>query len=409
MSRFEYQALDKSNNIVEGSIEANSLREARQKICDMDLLPTDIRFDGAGTLKSTFDSTLDQKSKGVDKPLRLASKTLFVSEMQTMLSSGLSILEALNVLNRPSLENKDLRILVNHVQGSIMNGSTFTEALKPFTKALGPVIVGLIAAGEGSGKLVVTLERAKILLKKEQKIKSYIKRVSIYPCIMMSVALLLLFVMGLWAIPRLKSMPSDADIPSFAEAVMAIPNFLLNNWFLVLLTIFGFIGFCFYFFSLESVRRKIDEILLKIPKFSDFIRYINLSNYFAVLAETYDSDVPIAEAFDYSAKAMDNSVMRDSASKLVPLATRGATITDALVAFDYVDDNFITSIAAGEKSGELTQKFAEISVVIDEHIEAITETLLNLYGPLTVLIVGVIVAIIAAAFYQSYFTILFGL
>ena len=183
----------------------------------------------------------------------------------------------------------------------------------------------------------------------------------------------------------------------------------MDHFWVIFIAVFGFFGFCFSFFSLKAVKRKIDEILLNIPKLSDFVRYINLSNYFAVLAETYDSDVPIAEAFEYSAKSMGNSVMRENALELVDLATRGVSITDSLVEFDYLDPNFITSIAAGEKSGELTQKFAEISVVIDEHIDATVDVLLSLLGPLTIIIVGILIALIAVAFYQTYFGILMGL
>lgn len=408
MSNFEYHALDKSKNIVKGSIEADSLKEARQKICDMGLLPTNICFAGSVIPASNPDPNSKNEKIGSNF-LKLKSKLLFISEMQTMLNSGLSIMEALNILNRHTLEDRKLKFFIESVQYSILNGSTFSEAIKPFKKTLGTVLVALITAGEGSGKLVITLERAKMLLKKEQKIKSYIIRVSIYPTVMFVFAFLLLLVFGLFAIPRLKALPSTGELPLFADLVMSIPQFLLSNWLIVLLYIFATFGFYYFLFSLPFVRRKIDEFLLKIPKIRDFVRYINLSNFFAVLAEAYNSDIPIPEAFSYSAASIKNIIMRESADKLESYAARGMSITDSIVLFDYVDESFVTSIAAGEKSGELTEKFEEISRVIDEKIDGIVETLLQLYGPITILLVGVVVVIVAVAFWQSYFAIILGL
>ena len=405
MSNFKYQAIDIDKKLVEGSIEASSLKDARQKICEMGLLPTKISTDMPQTpVKFDVD-----ESKLSNLSLKLQSKLLFVSELQTMLSSGLSVLEALNVLCRHTREDINLRYFVLSLQSSILAGATLTEAIKPFKNTLGNVLVGLISAGEGAGKLVTTLERARILLKKEQKIKSYIIRVSIYPSIMFLLAFILLLFFGLFAIPRLKSLPSTGEIPGLAEKIISIPIFLISHWFPVLLFTFATIGLLYFIFSNQTIKRKIDSILLDIPKIRDFVRYINLSNYFAVLSETYNSDIPIPEAFLYSAASIKNVIMRENAAKLEAYAAKGMSITESIVLFDYVDESFVTSIAAGEKSGELTEKFEEISRVIDEKIDGIVETLLQLYGPITILLVGVVVAIVAVAFWQSYFAIILGL
>ena len=62
MSNFKYQAIDIDKKIVEGSIEANSLREARLKICEMGLLPTDISFADYSPINSEYKSDLKKLS-----------------------------------------------------------------------------------------------------------------------------------------------------------------------------------------------------------------------------------------------------------------------------------------------------------------------------------------------------------
>ena len=404
MSNYYYQALNKADNkLVKGTIEANSLRDARQKICNMGLLPTDINLYAHN---SSYDDYCDPKSIS----LSLKTRILFISEIQLMISSGLSIFDALETFSSRNIKDLNLKKFVIYIQKSIANGSTLHEALVPFSHTLGNVIIGLCKAGEASGKLQETLLRAKMILIKEEKIRSKIIKMSIYPAVLIFVVLALVFFMGLYGFPKLMSLiPLKEDKTPLADLLIAFPRFCVDYWFIIIIFISALIGIFMLLFSDYKFRKFVDQKLLEVPLLSDFVKYINLANFFAILSESYESDVPVPEALVYASSSIKNIPIRERAELMDDMVAKGYNITQTIVTFDYVDDSFLTMIEAGEKSGQLGQAFKDITEQIDEKIDSVMEVLLQLYDPAIKIIVGIVVVIFAVGFMQMYFSLLFSI
>ena len=110
---------------------------------------------------------------------------MFTSELQVLLSSGISILDALESIELNSPKHK-IKTICSNLKLSIMSGETFAKALSSlYEQVFGPVYIALVKSGENSGELDETLMRMLILLRKQQSIKDNIFSASIYPAILL--------------------------------------------------------------------------------------------------------------------------------------------------------------------------------------------------------------------------------
>ena len=405
MAKFQYSALKNNNEIIKGEVEASSLREAREKIRLLGFVPTKVYTEDV------------QQAAGVDynasvSPLHgqnitfisLKDKISFTNELEVFLSAGIAILEALQSIekNSPSLK---IKTVCSSIQQKIMSGATFSQALgRLYGKAFGPVYTSLVKAGEESGELEETLSRMLVLLRNQDNIKGKIIRASIYPAVLILLMFGVLLLFAKFIFPAFYGVIQFAGgtVPLLAEILIGFCTFVGNFWWLILI---GFGAFCYIISSLFKnpvIKKKWDEFILKVPAVSEFVRYINLSNFITVLQISYDAGLPVMSGLDLSVKTLGNLVMKRQAANTASLAKKGKSLTEAFQLSNLMPEALMTMIATGEKSGTLGKMLKDAAEVIDKKVDMALDALLKLFEPTLIIIMGGFVLFIAIAFYQLY-------
>ena len=169
MQKFKYKALKVDNTLIDGEIEAVDFREARKKIRELGFIPTRVYSETVSEEKQSLEVATSKIKK-----LSLSQKIQFTSELETMLSAGIAILEALNIIETNAPDVK-IKTVCMELQSAIRSGLTFSEALeKLYSKVFGFVYIGLVKSGEASGELEETLLRMLVILRKQEYIKGKI-------------------------------------------------------------------------------------------------------------------------------------------------------------------------------------------------------------------------------------------
>ncbi len=207
MSKYYYCALKNNNQIVKGEIEAINHRDAREKIRELGYLPTKIYTEASEDEASADNtSTVSHVTKSSNVSfLSLSEKIMFTSELQVLLSSGISVLDALESIELNSPKRK-IKTICSNIKLSIMSGSSFAKALSSlYEQVFGPVYIALVKRSEDSGELDETLLRMLILLRKQQSIKDNIFSASIYPAILLVLMFVLLLIFSKFVFPAFMS------------------------------------------------------------------------------------------------------------------------------------------------------------------------------------------------------------
>jgi len=204
-----------------------------------------------------------------------------------------------------------------------------------------------------------------------------------------------------FVIPQMASMYSafGSELPVFTQVVMNFITFFANNKLLLA----GFLASCGYgiynLFQNPVFKRKFDEFLLKIPVIKDFVRITGLANFVSVMEVGYEAGIPIAQCIEMAQSTISNLKLKDETSKVVKMVNIGHTLYDSFHSQGVLDAVSENLIMTGEKSGELGRMFHEISESFDKKIDNVVDILARSFEPMMLIIMGVLVLIIALAFF----------
>ena len=142
MSTYVFKALDLSGGKARGEVEADSKQAVADQLKSRGLVVLDISDKGG--------------SKDIELPFskRVSANELavFSRQLSTMISSGMSILRALYVLEEQT-EDKFLMETIVAVRKDVEAGLSLSDSMASHPKVFSPLFVAMTQAGEMGGVL----------------------------------------------------------------------------------------------------------------------------------------------------------------------------------------------------------------------------------------------------------------
>ena len=173
MATYVFKAMDLAGVPAGGEVEANSKQDVADQLKERGLIVIDI----ANKYRSKeLNSTCSRGSSAKD--LAVASR-----QLATMVSSGMTILRALHVLETQT-ESKLLRETVAQVRQDVEAGLLLSDALERHPKVFGSLYVAMVRAGEAGGVLEECLLRTADQLEKDASLRRQIRAAMIYPTLL---------------------------------------------------------------------------------------------------------------------------------------------------------------------------------------------------------------------------------
>lgn len=334
--------------------------------------------------------------------LSLQQKILFTSELQTLLSAGISILETIETVKEHSTDNKIVQVCQN-LQKQIQNGMTFSQALKcRYSEVFGTVYISIIKAGEESGELDVALERTLLVLKKQDAIKSKVISASIYPLFLILLILVVIFIFSVFVFPRLLSILTmyGGKPTLLTQIIISVLNFIAFFWWVIVIGLVFVVRQVIIMFKNPKIKSKWDNFIIKVPFVSDFIQYANLSNFMTALYVSYEAGIPITLGIELASKTVGNYNLKSRINKSIELVKKGNPVSESFYKTNVIPSILLTIITAGEKSGSMGKKFNEAAEILDKKVDMALNVLMKLFEPTLIVIIGIIVFIIAIVYVQ---------
>jgi type IV pilus assembly protein PilC len=266
----------RSGEFESGVVDALTRDEAVFLLKEKNVIITDLFCDESTALvdKKTKTKTnisfFSRKHKITEKQL-----LLFTRKLSAMLSSGLPVVPALEML-RDQSENEGIKAILSTIVEEVNAGVSISKSFEKFPDTFDSVYLNLIKAGESSGSLEKFLDKICQSLEKKIKIMSSLRSALTYPIILLVVAIGVIIVMMTFVVPVFAEMYSNMGkaLPLPTQIIMDISNFIrspISLLFVILLFIF-FILFKTRMSKSLILKRKVDEKLLKLPVFGDLIR-----------------------------------------------------------------------------------------------------------------------------------------
>jgi general secretion pathway protein F len=399
MPTFRYKALGSDGRVQHGAMVAPDERAVIESLRHTGHLPI-----SASVADSRRLLTLPRRFRMPRIRDRISGRdiTSLTRECSTLLNADLTVDACLRSIERYS-RNSALNRLVSDIHASIRNGKSLSDALAKHPEYFDSHYVALIHSGEVSGTLGPTLDRLAEHRERSESFRRALITSLTYPAILVVVSTISLFVLMSFVVPRFIPLFADAgqSLPLLTKLVFSTSGFLRKAWWLLILAFCAIALYLQHWYSNADNRRRCDHWVLGIPKFGKILQYIEVVRFARTMGSLIANGLPLIASLKLSTRTSGNHAVREMLEKCRTRIEQGGRLGGELARYDRFPGLAIEMIAIGEESGKLDEMLIKIAKSFEEKTETQLKQLLNLIEPVTILLLGGIIAAVIVAILQA--------
>ncbi len=402
MSTYLFKAMDVAGAPLRGQVDADS----KQAVSDQ------LRARGLVILEIAEKHSSREINITLFERITLSDLAIFSRQLATMVSSGMTILRALFVLEEQT-EVKKLKAVIIGVRKDVEAGLAFSVALGRHPKVFSPLFIAMVRAGEIGGVLEDSMVRIADQLEKEDNLRRQVRSAMVYPSVVLSVALVVMIVLVVYIVPvfagvlqQFASTASGQQLPAMTQITVDISHAVTGYWY-AFIGGAAAIGFSFRRWKTsETGRPQWDALRLKIPfRIGDIVQKISIARWARTFSALTAAGVPLLEALDITGRSAGNEVVARVMGDVIDSVKRGGTISEPLKESSVFPMMVSHMVAVGESTGELDWMLSKIADFYEERVAASVKALTSIIEPVMIVFIGGMVGFIVIAMYLPLFKV----
>lgn len=331
-------------------------------------------------------------------------------QLSAMLSSGLTLVKALDILSKEQENDKAKRIWID-IYEQVQKGESFSTALEMQGDAFPPFLKSMVNAGESSGSLDVVMKRMEAHYDKENKMNNTIKGAMIYPIILLVLAVAVVIIIFTFIMPVLQPLFGDdyTKLNVIAQFLLKVSDFLKSKWYILIIVAVGLFFGIRYALKVPSVRYKFDMYKITAPKIGPLMVKIYTARFARTLSSLYSSGIPMVECLERSSAILNNAYISDKFDQVISEVKQGEPLSAAITRTEIFESMFCSIIFVGEEAGALDEILEKSADYYDEEADSAVQRLVSLLEPVMIIFLGVVIGLILAGVYPAIYDSLSGL
>jgi type IV pilus assembly protein PilC len=398
MATYAYKALDLQGAPTKGEIDGDDKQAVAANLRAKGLIVLDI---DEQIPKSASD--LFARFKKVKSP----ELCIMTRQLSTMVSSGMSLLRALYVLEDQADSDK-LRETLVLVRKDVEAGLSLSDSLSKHPDTFNDLYVAMVAAGETGGILESTLKRIADQLEKDEELRRQVKSAMVYPSLIGGFALVVLVALVAFLVPVFAGVFKDfgGELPVITKFTVALSEFITGMWYIAIALTWAVVFAFRKWKATESGRMNWDRFKLKIPwKIGEIVQKVCIARFSRTFSALVAAGVPMLEAIDIVGKTSGNKVIEKAMHDVRSSVTKGGTISTPMRAAPVFPTMVTQMIGVGEETGALDAMMSKIADFYESEVEASVKALTSILEPVMIVVVGGIVGFIIIAMYMPMFQV----
>ena len=465
MPTYEFEAMDATGQEIKDVIEAPTEEEAQTTIRQMGYFVTRITVKKAA--EKTGAAGVGGKRKrgfaiGGGGTRHIA---MFTRQLSILQDAGLPILRSLKILEQNAKPGK-LKFALQDVCEEIEGGSTLSEAMSKSPGVFNRLYVNMIKAGEAGGALEAILQRLADFMERAEALKRKVKGAMIYPCVVISVAVLILTFIMWKIVPVFTQLFIDfeLELPVATKILVSISEYVVSYWWAIPMAPAGVVFAIKLICKFKPGRMGWDIYTLKLPIMGTLVEKNTMARTTRTLGTLVSSGVPILEGLTITRDTSGNAVferlygrvaeaIRDGDPIAKPLREHSflgfhpvaaffwfamgalpglfiCALPDMMFVGSYcagglgglcvliyltkiksrvVDDLVVNMVDVGEETGELDTMLYKVADTYDDEVKTLTESLTSLMEPILICFLGGAVGFIVISLFMPLVGLIEGL
>ena len=400
MATYAFKALDLSGVSTRGEVEADDKQAVASQLRSKGLIVIDIEEQKGSADVGDFLARF--------KRVKAQELTVATRQLSTMVSSGMSLLRALYVLEDQA-ESDKLKDALVQVRKDVEAGISLSDALRRHPEIFNDLYIAMVEAGELGGILEETLQRVADQLEKDDSLRRQVKSAMMYPALIGGFALTVLLALVTFLVPVFEKIFKDfgGQLPAITRVTVMLSHFVTGQWYIGLLlavaTVFGFKKWK----NSERGREQWDRFKLKVPwKIGDIVQKVALARFSRTYSALIAAGVPMLQAIEITGRTAGNKVVENAMQEVHKSVKSGGSIATPMRSVPEAFPTMVTQmIGVGEETGALEAMLSKVADFYEDEVAASLKALTSILEPLMIIVVGAIVGFIVISMYMPMFKV----
>ncbi|MBJ7493467.1 MAG: type II secretion system F family protein [Opitutales bacterium] len=399
MPEYKYNAIDRNGAQTTGKIEAPNDEQARQKLMARGLMVTSLVGD-TGAAKPVTAAAPAKKSFSFGSKVSAEDVTTMTRQLATLIVAGLPLLRALELIHKQE-RNLHFKEVLGLIAESVSQGNNLSEALAAHPKVFDRLFINMVKAGEAGGVLDKVLDRLAKFREKAQRIQKKVKSAMVYPGVVVSVAVVIVYILMVKVVPSFQKLLSSQKLalPPLTQFVVGISTALTDYWYVTPFVIFGIYYGMKLWLSSPKGKELFDRIIFKLPKIGGFVQIVSVSRFARTFGTLMASGVPILQAINITRDTLDNVVIANSLERVHDRVRDGEPLSIPLEQTGVFPQMVTSMIQVGEETGQLPEMLNRVADIYDEEVDNAVTALTSIIEPVLIVFLAVVVGAIVLAMF----------
>ncbi len=397
MAEFLLRYADPRGQMHESVTEAQSEREARERMAQQGFLVYSVRAKDLGTRLGA--------DAGRKQSVNLEKFLIFNQQFVTLVRAGLPILKCLDLL-ADRLTDEKLGRYVKAVRDEVKTGTILSEAFGK-QNVFPAIYVTSVLAGEKSGSLIEVLDRyvsyQRLTLGARKKLMSALA----YPALLIIMVIVLMVFLVTYVVPNFAALYSSmgAKLPLATTVLIAVGT-TARAYVLLGIAVVAAAGVALYFWSRrDESQETIDRFIMHIPVIGDIWTKYQVAQLSRVLGTLLVGGIPLVQALETTGRSLGTKLLKKLLDKTSVLVREGKTLSSSMASMGIMPVLAVDMMEVGESTGALPQMLSSVAEFYEEDVSTRMATLLSLIEPAIMIFMGIFVAFVLVALYLPIFSL----
>lgn len=362
------------------------------------------------SLSEKLSESLSQDIAFFDKKFGQNQKEAFYSELGLLLSSGIDIKTALEIIE-DQLKVKKHKEILSQIKDDIISGNAVWEAIHKHPKTFTVYEYQSIKIGEESGKLPEVLIELGKFYTSAIKLRRQVISTLTYPVVVLVMSILIVQFMLSFVVPMFSDIfkHTGAELPATTQLLIKVSAKSGLIFYSILAVVV--LGFLFHKTQQHKTwfRKYTTALFLKVPVVNELIRKIYLARFCQSMKLLLGSRVLLIDALDLVKNMIGYYPIEFALESVKKDVYAGKQLHESLAEHTIFPKKLVSLIKVSEEVNAPELIFEKLNQQYSEEIEHQQAIIGKVVEPLFLVILGGLVGFILVAMYTPLFRMSSGL
>lgn len=361
-------------------------------------------------IKLFFKKILNNRSSKIK--ISSKDKINLLEQLSSLLQSWIPLINSLKIIMYQT-KNKNIKKLLNSIIESLNTWNNLKSAFEKFPYIFNIFDLSIVEMWEVTWKLWDSIETIKLKEEKTRELKSKIIWALIYPMVIVSLSIAMIWVFMIFVIPKIEKMYSDSkvNLPSLTQNVIKTSKFIQENYIYIIFFIILLIVSISIFKSNKKTKIYWDCMIIRIPIFWLLIKKKILALFTSSLWILLKNWVIINNSLEISSRALDNDYYEKNLKEISSRVSKWVELSTLMWINEIQSwkENFLFPIELAsvikiwEETWNMANLLIKISIKMNKEIDSIVKNIQTAIEPLVIVIVWWIIWTLIMAIMLPFF------